>query len=421
MQQTTDAERRPQAPPDDDGGVPVFQLTDPELVRDQHGFFARLREQAPIWWAELPDGSRWLVPTRYEDIRKAHLDPLLRQKPDAEDDPVSDEEGGIWRVYNEHPVVSDPPKHTRLRKLLSGAFTVRQTERMRPLVERTVSELLDRIAEQGADGTPVDLMEEYAWQLPLVMICELLGVPEDRREVFHDWSRNARDFTGGSTHEGREEIAYRLIDVIKELVEERRAQPTEDLLGQMVHVRDHEEGRLSEMELLSTAFIVLLAGFETSVGLIGNGVHALLRTPDQRALVEGDPALLSGAVEEFLRFDPSLYLTNVRIAGGPTSLAGVEIRKGQPVLLSLGAANRDPERFPDPDTLDVTRSAAGHLAFGYGIHHCMGAPLARMEGAIAIGRLLERFPRLRLAEEGDLPLIPSPISRTLIKLPVLVD
>ncbi|MFD5391674.1 cytochrome P450 [Streptomyces sp. NPDC127074] len=418
MRQATDAHQDPADPSGD--GVPVFQLMDPELVRDQYGFFARLREKSHVWWAELPDGSRWLVPTRYEDIRLAHLDPVLRQKPDPEDDPVSDEEGGIWRIYNEHPVVTDPPKHTRLRKLLSGAFTGRQTERMRPRVEQTAAELLDRLAEEGADGSPVDLMEHYAWQLPLVLICELLGVPEDRRQVFRDWSRNARDFTGGDTHEGREEIAYRIIDVIKELIAERRAHPTEDLLGQMVQARDADEGRLSEIELISTAFIVLLAGFETSVGLIGNGVHALLRNPEQRALVERDPSLLPGAVEEFLRFDPSLFLTNVRISGAPTTVAGVTIRKGQPVLLSLGAANRDPGQFPDPDRLDVTRQAGGHLTFGYGIHHCLGAPLARMEGAIAIGRLLERFPRLRPAGDGDVPFIPNPISRTPLKLSVLL-
>ncbi|MFE1932188.1 cytochrome P450 [Streptomyces sp. NPDC059474] len=418
MRQATDAHQDPADPSGD--GVPVFQLMDPELVRDQYGFFARLREKSHVWWAELPDGSRWLVPTRYEDIRLAHLDPVLRQKPDPEDDPVSDEEGGIWRIYNEHPVVTDPPKHTRLRKLLSGAFTGRQTERMRPRVEQIAAELLDRLAEEGADGSPVDLMEHYAWQLPLVLICELLGVPEDRRQVFRDWSRNARDFTGGDTHEGREEIAYRIIDVIKELIAERRAHPTEDLLGQMVQARDADEGRLSEIELISTAFIVLLAGFETSVGLIGNGVHALLRNPEQRALVEGDPSLLPGAVEEFLRFDPSLFLTNVRISGAPTTVAGVTIRKGQPVLLSLGAANRDPGQFPDPDRLDVTRQAGGHLTFGYGIHHCLGAPLARMEGAIAIGRLLERFPRLRPAGDGDVPFIPNPISRTPLKLSVLL-
>ncbi|MFI9100860.1 cytochrome P450 [Streptomyces fildesensis] len=402
-------------------GIPVFQLMNPELVSDQYGFFARLREQAPVWWAELPDGSRWLVPVRYEDIRKAHLDPVLRQKPDPEDDPVSDEEGGIWRVYNEHPVVSDPPKHTRLRKLLSSAFTARQTERLRPRIKEATDELLDAIAAKGANGEPVDLMEDYAWPLPLTLICELLGVPEDRRQVFRDWSQNSRDFTGGTTHDGREEIAYRIIDVIKELVEERRAEPTEDLLGQMVHARDTEEGRLTEMELLSTAFIVLLAGFETSVGLISNGVYALLRNPEQRALVEKDPSLMPGAIEEFLRFDPSLFLTNVRIAGAPTVLAGVPVRKGQPVLLSLGAANRDPERFPDPDALDIGRKTSGHLAFGYGIHRCIGAPLAGMEGEIAIGRLLERFPRLRLAEEGEQPYIPNPIARTLLTLSVRVD
>ncbi|WP_159001488.1 cytochrome P450 family protein [Streptomyces sp. SBT349] len=404
-----------------DDGIPAFQLMDPELVKDQYGFFARLRERAPVWWAELPDGSRWLVPVRYEDIRAAHLDPVLRQKPDPEDDPVSDEEGGIWRIYNEHPVVSDPPKHTRLRKLLSSAFTARQTERLRPRITEATDELLDTIAAKGAGGEPVDLMEEFAWQLPLILICELLGVPVGRRQVFHDWAQNARDFTGGTTHEGREEIAYRIIDVIKELVEERRAEPTEDLLGRMVHARDAEEGRLSEMELLSTAFIVLLAGFETSVGLLGNGVYALLRDPEQRALVEKDPTLMPHAIEEFLRFDPSLFLTNVRICGAPAVVAGVRVRKGQPVLLSLGAANRDPERYPDPDTLDVSRKASGHLAFGYGIHRCIGAPLAAMEGEIAIGRLLDRFPRLRLAEEGELPYIPNPIARTLLKLPVLVD
>ncbi|MFB8237931.1 cytochrome P450 [Kitasatospora purpeofusca] len=421
MQHTTAPAENPQPSAADADGVPVFQLIDPGLVQDQYGFFAGLRAKAPVWWAELPDGSRWLVPTRYEDIRRAHLDPVLRQKPDPEDDPVTDEEGGIWRIYNEHPVVSDPPKHTRLRKLLSGAFTARQTERLRPRVEETVEGLLDSLARQGADGTPVDLMEGLAWQLPLVLICELLGVPEERRDVFHDWSRNARDFTGGSTHEGREEIAYRIIDVIKDLVEERRVTPTDDLLGQMVQARDADEGRLTEMELISTAFIVLLAGFETSVGLIGNGVNALLRNPGQRALVENDAALLPAAVEEFLRFDPSLFLTNVRIAGAPTTVAGVDIRKGQPVLLSLGAANRDPEQFPDPDELDVTRNATGHLAFGYGIHHCMGAPLARMEAAIAIGRLLERFPGLRHAEGPDVPYIPSPISRTPLNLLVRLD
>ncbi|MGW3040409.1 cytochrome P450 family protein [Kitasatospora sp. NPDC001159] len=420
MQQTPGTAENPQPSSADDDGVPVFQLMDPRLVQDQYGFFAELRTKSRVWWAELPDGARWLVPTRYEDIRQAHLDPALRQKPDPEDDPVTDEEGGIWRIYNEHPVVSDPPKHTRLRKLLSSAFTARQTERLRPRVEQTVEELLDGLARQGADGAPVDLMEGLAWPLPLVLICELLGIPEERRDVFHDWSRNTRDFTGG-THEGREEIAYRIIDVIKDLIEERRVTPTDDLLGQMVQARDADEGKLSEMELISTAFIVLLAGFESSVSLIGNGVHALLLNPDQRALVENDPTLLPAAVEEFLRFDPSLFLTNVRMSGAPTTVAGVDIRKGQPVLLSLGAANRDPEQFPNPDKLDITRDTTGHLAFGYGIHRCLGAPLSRMEAGVAIGRLFQRFPNLRHAEGPNVPYIPNPLGRTPLNLMLRLD
>jgi len=287
---------------------------------------------------------------------------------------------------------ADPPDHTRLRKLVGKAFTMRTIARLRPRIEQVAAGLADAMA---AAGPSVDLLDEFAFPLPMTVICEILGVPQGRREEFRDWSNT---LLSGAGDEERGAAAGAMAQFLSQLVADKAANPGDDMLSDIV--RASEDGdTLSPGETTAMAFLLLVAGHETTVNLIGNGMLALLRHPDQRARLREDPDLIPGAVEEFLRYDGPVNLATFRFTTEPVEIAGTTIPKGEFVLVSLIGANRDPERFADADRLDVERDASGHLAFGYGIHHCLGAPLARLEGEIAFRTLLDRFPDLAL--DGD--------------------
>jgi cytochrome P450 len=307
---------------------------------------------------------------------------------------------------------SDPPDHTRLRKLVTKAFTARTVEGLRPRIEQAAAGLLDAMPA----GSTTDLISAYALPLPITVICDLLGVPEEDRDRFRAWTLS---FVAVVPPEVLAEDARQLAAFLAALIEDKRAHPGEDLLSRLVQVSDDGD-HLSAGELLSMSFLLLVAGFETTVNLIGNGVLSLLRHPGQLALLQSDPALLPGAVEEFLRYESPLHIATYRFTAEPVRVGGVEIPAGQFVRISVLGANRDERQFADPDRLDITRPPGGHLAFGHGIHHCLGAPLARLEGQIAIGALLRRFPGLALAAEPgeDLRWRDSTLMHGLHELPV---
>jgi cytochrome P450 len=396
--------------------VPV-KLGD-EFFQDAHATAELLRAEAPARPVITPRGLRaWLV-TGYDDVRSLLADPrlnkdsgkahqLFAQQADAA--AVTDVASPALTA---HMLNSDPPDHSRLRKLVNKAFTARTVSRLRPRIERITDDLLDAMA--GLDE--VDLVEKFASPLPITVICELLGVPEGEREQFARWSNTAVSSTTSS--EQMREVGGHMFAYLTSLVESKREVATEDLLSDLVHASDNGD-QLSPHELLAMAFLLLVAGHETTVNLIGNGVLSLLRHPKQLAKLRKNPSLLPNAVEEILRFEGPVNLATLRFTTEPIQLGDVEIPAGEFVMVSLLGANRDEDRFPGADRLDITRAVGGHLAFGHGIHYCVGAPLARLEAEIALGRLLTRFDDLALATDpGELRGRESTLVHGLERLPV---
>ncbi|MET7619592.1 cytochrome P450 [Streptomyces sp. NPDC005408] len=389
-------------------------LQDPtsELVADPYAVYARLREAGPVHRIAGTDGlPAWLV-TRYDDVRQALADPRLSlDKRNAA--PGNYRGMALPPALDANLLNMDPPDHTRIRRLVSQAFTPRRVAQLREPIRRTADQLLDAIAPNGR----ADLIASYAAPLPIRVICDLLGVaPEDRRD-FRAWT-DALVAPDPAEPSRAKEAVGGLLASFTQLIARKRAEPADDLLSALIAVRD-EEDRLSEDELMSLAFLILFAGYENTVHLIGNATLALLSHPDQLAALRADPGRLAGAVEELARYDGPAPLAIRRFPLEDISIGGVTIPAGGTVLLSLAAAHRDPHRFTDPDRLDIGRDATGHLALGHGIHYCLGAPLARMETEIALAALLERFPRLELdAPVSELRRRPSMRARGLLTLPV---
>ncbi|MEU4176545.1 cytochrome P450 [Streptomyces sp. NPDC026589] len=318
-----------------------------------------------------------------------------------------------------HPAVahsmlaSDPPQHTRLRKLITGAFTSGSVAGLRPSIIRLTDELLDRRPARGA----VDLVAALAVPLPVMVICELLGVPETDRPQVQRWSADL--FAAGEP--GRTDAAsYAVAAYMTGLITSKRLHPGNSLLDRLIAARDGGD-RLNEEELVSLAVLLLVAGHETTTNFLGNAVLALLQHPAELERLRGNPETIPQALDELLRFDPPVSTSTFRFTTEAMSLGGTEIPAGVPVLVALGAANRDPERFTAPDQLDLDREATGHLSFGHGIHRCVGAPLAKAEAHIALHAILTRFPDIRLAVPADqLNWRQTRLVRGLSSLPVLL-
>ena len=372
----------------------VFNPLDPNFRIDPYSVYRRLRQEGPIH--EGPLGIRVL--TRYDDCEA-----VLKDRRWSSDfrNAVQENFEPDWDILGDtRPFLFlDPPDHTRLRGLVSKAFTPRVVEGLRPRIQELVDELLDRVAERGS----MDVIEDLAYPLPVIVISEMLGVPAEGHETFRGWSRElARSLdpeivVTPEVLERRMNAIASFDDYFRGLIAERRKAPRDDLLSNLM-AAEEEGDKLSEAELLATCRLILVAGHETTVNLIGNGTLALLRNPDQLEKLRDDPSLARSAVEELLRYDPPVQFTG-RIALEEMEVAGATFRKGDNVVLLLGAANRDPDQFPDPERLDITRDDDRHLAFGYGIHFCLGAPLARVEGQIALSTLVRRFEGLELRTE----------------------
>ncbi|MEU6572380.1 cytochrome P450 [Streptomyces sp. NPDC046805] len=377
--------------------------------RDPHPVYARLRELGPVHRVRFPARDRhhesWLV-VGYEEARAALADPRLVKDGRRVGTTFLDEE-----LIGRHLLVVDPPQHTRLRGLVTRAFTARRVEELRPRIQEITDRLLDEMLPRGR----ADLVESLAYPLPITVICELLGVPELDRAEFRKLST---EVVAPTSSESEYDAFSRLAEYFTELIEDkRRAGPGGDLLGDLVRTTAEDGDRLSPQELRGMAFLLLIAGHETTVNLIGNGVLALLTHPDQLAALRGDMSLLGGAVEEMLRYEGPVENATFRFAAEPLEIGGTPIAAGEAVLVGLTAAGHDGARHPDPDRFDIRRDNRGHLAFGHGIHYCLGAPLARVEARTAIRSLLERAPGLAL-DGGPGDWLPGMLMRGVRTLPV---
>ncbi|WP_274910758.1 cytochrome P450 family protein [Streptomyces sp. WZ-12] len=385
-----------------------------DFVADPYPYYAKLRAQGPLHRVRTPHGQEaWLV-VGHEAVRSALADPRL---------------GKDWSSANLQRVVgddaplftnmldADPPHHTRLRKLVAKEFTSRRVEALRPRVQHITDELLD--AMLAAPDRRADLIEALAFPLPMTVICELLGVPSMDRDAFRAWSQEIVSPTG---QEAVQSAVLAMSEYLTALIERQRHEPVDGLLSALIQTSDEDGDRLSHAELIGTAFLLLVAGHETTVSLISNGVRALLEHPAQLAALRADGGLLDNAVEEMLRYDGPVETATWRFAAEPVEVGGTVIPTGSPVLVSLASASRDPERFDGADDFDITRDPRGHVAFGHGIHFCLGAPLARLEGRIALRSLLDRCPDLALDTTAATPTWrPGLLMRGMHHLPILWD
>lgn len=367
---------------------------------------AALRARGAVHRVFVPgSGESWLVVTR-DAARAALTDPRLRN--DIRHSATWHTDGG--HAIGRNMLQSDPPQHTRLRRLVAGHFTAGRIAALRPRVEHIADDLLAALERQGT----ADLVARYALPLPVTVICDLLGVPESDREGFHTRSN---ELVMPTSPEAAASAAGALTGYLTELTGHKRRAPDDSLLGDLVAAADG--GALTAEELLGTAFLILVAGHETTVNLISATVHSLLTHPDQLARLRTEPELTERAVEESLRYNSPVHATAFRFAAEPLELAGARIAAGDSVLVSLAAASRDPGHLPDPDRFDIGRRARGHLGFGHGLHHCLGAPLARVEAAVAVRLLLARHPALALAADpATLTWRTSTLLRGLAELPV---
>jgi cytochrome P450 len=405
----------------------VPDLQSPELIADPYRGFDRVREEAPVVRGRFLDGSDVWYVTRAADVRAVLGDPRFvndaTSVPGVEVDTrqvnalrrfgVPDDLAGY---LGENLLGSDPPDHTRLRRLVSRAFTVRRVAELRPRVEAITATLLPALE---AAPQPADLIETFAYPLPITVICELVGVGEADRPAWREWGRALVTMDP----ERLAPALRQMVDHVHALIAARRATPADDLLTALVRVRDEDGDRLSDEELVSMVLTLVLAGHETTAHLIGNGTYALLTHPDQLAVLRADPSLWPAAVRELVRFCGPVHVTRLRHAVEDVEVGGTTIRRGDAVQAVLVSANFDPREHPDPHRLDVTRlrhaRGDGHVGFGHGPHYCLGAALARQEAEVALSMLVTRFPDLALAT--DTPRwAPVPGSRRLVELPVRV-
>jgi len=390
-----------------------FNPMDSEFLADPYPTYHRLRAEDPVHHSPL---GFWVL-TRYEDVAAVLRDPRFIKEPLAA--LVAARFGAeVPRGVGLSMLDRDPPDHTRLRSLVSKAFTPRVVEGLRPRIQKIVDGL---IAGAEAAGS-MDLIEEFAYPIPVNVICEMLGVPVDDHERFKGWSLDiARGLDSiwlpPDSEIPRRSAAARhaISDYFRELIGQRRTTPRGDLLSALIAAEEAGD-KLNEEELLATCILILIAGHETTVNLIGNGVLALLRHPAELHRLRATPRLITTAVEELLRYDGPVQRT-ARVASDDATIGGHTIHKGEMVMPFIGAADRDPAQFPEPDRLDLSRADNRHIAFGWGIHFCLGAPLARVEGQIAIETLVRRLPRLELVTEA-IEYLQSLTLRGLKELPV---
>jgi len=385
-------------------------------ISERHEVYGCLARTGPVHRITLPSGTpSWLV-TGHAQVRAALNDARLVKAPPAGPALLQRIRPDLYRAMSSHMLLRDGAAHARLRGLVGAAFTRRRIEALAPRIQQITDDLLDVLDTT----TPTDLVAGFAYPLPMTVICEMIGVPERDRDEFRRQfvvMSKGPPFVGDAEYVAAVET---VVTLVRRLVADRRAQPGADLLSGLVVAREGGD-TLSDDELTSMVQLLVFAGHETTVNLLANGIHALLTHPDQMARLRGEPGLVEAAVEELLRFESPVQAALPLRAVEPLEIDGVGIAAGETVVAALLAANRDPSRTPRPDSLDIGRVHNPHLAFGYGVHHCLGAPLARLEGRIALTSFLGRFPRARLAVgPEELAYHPSVVFHGLAALPVLL-
>ena len=384
-----------------------YALDSPEFLANPYPIFAQMRSNDPIYWSA--ESNYWIL-TRYADIiSMVQSDRLSSNRIAAHSARMPDEAKAYFRPFftavSSWMLMIDPPDHTRLRALVVNAFTPHVVENMRGLVQDLVNNMLAAVKDQGR----MDVMTDLANPLPATVIAELLGVPGTDQRQFKEWSDDIAVALSGIDTGGSKEELFRLYDVaqksllalsdyFRERVVELRRSPRENLLSALAQAEEQGD-RLSEDELFANCVLLMIAGHETTTNLIGNGILALLQNPGQREALASNPELIGSAVEELLRYDSPVQKMG-RIALADIDVGGKHITKGQLVCVSFAAGNRDPEQFESPEQLDITRKPNRHLAFGHGLHYCVGAALARLEGQIAINGVLRSLPKIQLASEN---------------------
>ena len=398
-------------------------LLSEEAVRDPHAYFARVREFDPVYWNAK---HRAWVLTRYADVaRELRSQALTAERispfvPALSKGGQSSELDATFKILEDWLVFRDPPEHTRLRRLVARAFTPSVVRASIPDITLTIEGLVADLRQ--ADR--LDLIHEFAYPLPAVVIAQMLGVPAEDRDLFKEWSDRITALVFGAYGQAdRFESAARgmmeLRDYLLDLIQHYEAHPADNLISVLLEHEDDDA--LSRDELVATCTLLLFGGHETTTNLIGNGILALLSHRDQWALLRDDPSLIGPAIEEILRYDGPARAT-VRLVRDEHEIEGRVLAPGERVFLMNVAANRDPDAYPDPDRFDITRNPANHLGFGVGIHYCLGAPLARIEGQLAISALMQAFPNMALAAEpGDLAWHRTMLSRGLQQLPVALE
>ncbi len=393
-------------------------LSDANLA-DPYPLIARLRQHDPVHWSERY--KAWFV-LRYDDVLTGLRDPEFssdRIRPVFEHKLTARqqiERGPTYKILENWMVFRDPPDHTRLRRLVSRAFTPRAVEAWRPLAEAAVEEMIRDVAPKGH----MDLVHDFAYPIPAIVIAEMMGVPAEERDLFKSWSDDVMILVFGARGvEGRRERAQKglmdLADYLRTLIRKFRAEPADNVIGTLITAQEGDD-LLTDDEVLSTLVLMLFGGHETTTNLIANGTLALLRHPDQVAKLRARPELMKSTIEELLRFDGPSKM-EVRMMAADATLGGRTLRAGDMVYLVQDGANRDPAVFDRPDELDIERDPNGHIEFGWGIHYCIGAAIARLEGAIAIDAVIRRLPDLAAGPEPE-RWHPTLISRGMASFPV---
>lgn len=386
-----------------DGTQSLISLADalqPAYLTNPYVLYQQLRALDPVYWDER--SNSWVL-TRYADVAASLRDARFSatgfmSDPSWIPDGMRDTLGPSMRALSRQMLFLDPPDHTRLRGLVAKAFTPRMVEALRPTIQRVAHELLDRVEANGY----MEVIQDFAFPLPAIVIATMLGVPLEDREQFNRWSKffgrllDGGDFTLESAFQALSEVSD-FLEYFRTLIRQRSTAPKDDLMQAMINAREQGDA-LNEDELLGNCILLLAAGHGTTTHLIGNGTLALLRNPAQRQQLQEQPGLISSAVAELLRYDGPVQLTS-RHAKEDLEIGGKHIGAGQEVVMCVGAANHDPAQFSEPDQLNLSRQENKHLAFGLGIHFCLGAPLARVEGEIAFSTLVSRFPHLHPAIE----------------------
>lgn len=412
--------------------VVTLDIGDPTFLANAYGIYNELREQGRVATVKFSTGleddekpktereaylnRESLFVTHYDDVvatlldDRFSVDPMSTLTPEQRAAMPESEDEKAFRPLSKSLLSLDPPDHTRVRKLVQPSFTGRGMEAMRPSIQAVVDGLLDRAEQEAAERGEqpgqrrMELISQFAYPFPVTVISDLLGVPKEDRAQIKGWTENLLRIDRGRDKGMQEEVRQGLLDFtsyLKELFERKRVEPTDDMISRMVQAEEDNDV-LTEDELLATVFLMYLAGHVTTVNLVGSGVVALLTHPEQLAALQQDPSLARNVVEETLRYWGPVDFIGRRYATEELEVAGTEIDKGQQVTVSLAAANHDPDRFANPEVFDIRRPDANrHVAFGKGIHVCLGAPLARIEGQIAFETLVRRYPDLRLAVPED--------------------